>query len=53
MGALDSNYARDKMILQYYTTPQEIAHLIVFLASPANSFRISATADVNGGYKLR
>ena len=53
IDALDSDYARNKMLLQRYASPEEIARLIVFLASPANSFMTGATVDVNGGRELR
>jgi 3-oxoacyl-[acyl-carrier protein] reductase len=33
--------------------PEEIARVIVFLASPAASFVYGATFDVNGGRDLR
>lgn len=51
--ALDRDYAKNKMLLQRYATPEEIARCIVFLASPANSFMTGATVDVNGGRELR
>jgi 3-oxoacyl-[acyl-carrier protein] reductase len=51
--ALDKDYARTKMLLQRYAAPEEIARVIVFLASPANSFMTGATVDVNGGRELR
>ena len=53
INALDRDYARNKMLLQRYAIPEEIARLIVFLASPANSFMTGATVDVNGGRELR
>jgi 3-oxoacyl-[acyl-carrier protein] reductase len=53
INALDGDYAKNKMLLQRYATPQEIARCIVFLASPANSFMTGATVDVNGGRELR
>jgi 3-oxoacyl-[acyl-carrier protein] reductase len=53
INALEDDYARNKMLLQRYATPQEIARCIVFLASPANSFMTGATVDVNGGRELR
>jgi 3-oxoacyl-[acyl-carrier protein] reductase len=53
INALDGDYARNKMLLQRYATPQEIARCIVFMASPANSFMTGATVDVNGGRELR
>jgi 3-oxoacyl-[acyl-carrier protein] reductase len=51
--ALDPDYAKNKMRLQRYATPEEIARCIVFLASPANSFMTGATVDVNGGREQR
>jgi 3-oxoacyl-[acyl-carrier protein] reductase len=53
IAALDADYARNKMLLQRYATPEEIAQVIVFLASPLNSFMTGATVDVNGGRDLR
>ena len=53
IDALDPDYARNKMLLQRYATPEEIARAIVFLASPANSFMTGATVDINGGRDLR
>ena len=53
IDALDPEYARNKMLLQRYASPQEIARCIVFLASPMNSFMTGATVDVNGGRELR
>jgi 3-oxoacyl-[acyl-carrier protein] reductase len=53
INALASDYAKEKMLLQRFATPEEIARVIVFLASPANSFMTGATVDVNGGRELR
>ena len=53
IAALDPDYAKNKMLLQRYATPAEIAQVIVFLASPLNSFMTGATVDVNGGRDLR
>ena len=53
IDALDSDYAKNKMLLQRYASPEEIARCIVFVASPANSFMTGATVDVNGGRELR
>ncbi|MGB8213648.1 MAG: SDR family oxidoreductase [Anaerolineales bacterium] len=53
IAALDRDYAKNKMLLQRYATPQEIAQVIVFLTSPVNSFMTGATVDVNGGRDLR
>jgi len=53
INALDLDYAKNKMLLQRFATPKEIARCIVFIASPANSFMTGATVDVNGGRELR
>jgi 3-oxoacyl-[acyl-carrier protein] reductase len=53
VNAIDKDYAKNKMLLQRFATPEEIARCIVFLASPANSFMTGATVDVNGGRELR
>jgi 3-oxoacyl-[acyl-carrier protein] reductase len=53
IDALDKDYAKNKMLLQRFATPEEIARAIVFLASPTNSFMTGATVDVNGGRELR
>jgi 3-oxoacyl-[acyl-carrier protein] reductase len=53
IAALEPDYAKNKMLLQRYATPEEIAQVIVFLASPLNSFMTGATVDVNGGRELR
>jgi 3-oxoacyl-[acyl-carrier protein] reductase len=53
IDALDKDYAKNKMLLERFATPEEIARVIVFLASPANSFMTGATVDVNGGRNLR
>jgi 3-oxoacyl-[acyl-carrier protein] reductase len=53
IDALGPDYARNKMLLQRYAMPEEIARDIVFLASPANSFMTGATVDINGGRDLR
>ncbi len=53
INALDRDYAKNKLLLQRYATPEEIARCIVFVASPANSFMTGATVDVNGGRALR
>ena len=52
IAALELDYAKNKMLLQRYATPREIAQVIVFLASPLNSFMTGATVDVNGGRDL-
>jgi 3-oxoacyl-[acyl-carrier protein] reductase len=53
IDALEPDYARNKMLLQRFATPEEIAKAIVFVASPANSFMTGATVDLNGGRYLR
>jgi 3-oxoacyl-[acyl-carrier protein] reductase len=41
------------LLARRLATPEEIAHAIVFLASPAAGFIYGATLDVNGGRDLR
>jgi 3-oxoacyl-[acyl-carrier protein] reductase len=50
---LPADYARQKLLVQRFAEPDEIARCIVFLASPAASFVTGATWDVNGGRDLR
>jgi len=53
LDQLPPDYARTKLLTQRLATPEEIARCIVFLASPAASFIMGATIDVNGGRELR
>jgi 3-oxoacyl-[acyl-carrier protein] reductase len=53
VASLEPDYAKNKLLLQRFATPDEIARCIVFLASPAASFITGATLDVNGGRELR
>jgi 3-oxoacyl-[acyl-carrier protein] reductase len=53
METADNDYARKKLLLQRFAEPEEIARLIVFVASPVNTFMTGATVDVNGGRTLR
>lgn len=53
IDALEQDYAKNKILLQRYATPDEIARCIVFVASPMSSFMAGATIDVNGGRDLR
>ncbi len=50
---LEPNYARSRLLLQRFAEPEEIARVIVFVASPAASFMTGATIDINGGRNLR
>jgi 3-oxoacyl-[acyl-carrier protein] reductase len=50
---LPANYAKEKLLLQRFAQPDEIARCIVFLASPVASFVTGATLDANGGRDLR
>lgn len=52
-ASLPADYAQQKLLLQRFAEPIEIAKCIVFLASPAASFVTGATLDVNGGRDLR
>jgi 3-oxoacyl-[acyl-carrier protein] reductase len=45
--------ATAKLLARRLATPEEIARVIVFVASPAASFIYGATIDVNGGRELR
>lgn len=53
LDTLPPDYARTKLLTQRLATPEEVARCIVFLASPAASFIMGATIDVNGGRALR
>ena len=52
-ASLDPGYAKSKLLLQRFADPEEVARVIVFTASPANSFMTGATLDINGGRDLR
>jgi 3-oxoacyl-[acyl-carrier protein] reductase len=45
--------ATAKLLARRLAEPEEIARVIVFVASPAASFMYGATVDVNGGRELR
>jgi len=53
VATLEEGYARKKLLLERFAEPEEIARVIVFVASPAASFMTGATVDVNGGRDLR
>lgn len=48
-----ADYAQTKLLSRRFATPEEVAKVIVFLASPAASYIYGATIDVNGGRDLR
>jgi 3-oxoacyl-[acyl-carrier protein] reductase len=50
---LPTDYAQQKLLLQRFAQPEEIAKCIAFLASPAAGFITGATLDANGGRNLR
>ncbi|MCO6451947.1 MAG: SDR family oxidoreductase [Caldilineales bacterium] len=50
---LPADYARSKLLVQRFATPEEIARCIVFVASPMASFMTGATIDINGGRDMR
>jgi 3-oxoacyl-[acyl-carrier protein] reductase len=52
-AALPADYAQTKLLTGRFAQPREIAHSIVFLASPAAAFIAGATLDINGGRDLR
>jgi NAD(P)-dependent dehydrogenase (short-subunit alcohol dehydrogenase family) len=51
--ALPEDYLEKKLLVSAYATPQEIAHYIVFVASPVAGFMTGATIDINGSRDLR
>jgi len=51
--ALPADYARTKLLVQRYASPEEVARCIVFVASPVAGFMTGATIDINGGRDLR
>lgn len=51
--ALAPDYAQQKLLVQRYASPDEIARCIVFIASPLAGFMTGATVDINGGRDLR
>ncbi len=51
--ALPADYARTRLLVQRYASPEEIARCIVFVASPVAGFMTGATIDINGGRDLR
>jgi 3-oxoacyl-[acyl-carrier protein] reductase len=53
IASLPPDYARQKILVQRFATPEEIARSIVFVASPVASFMTGATIDINGGRELR
>jgi 3-oxoacyl-[acyl-carrier protein] reductase len=53
LAGLTEGYAESKLLAGRVATPSEIAHCIVFLASPMSSFVYGACLDVNGGRDLR
>ena len=53
VSSLPADYARTKIPLQRYASPEEIARCIVFVASPVAGFMTGATVDINGGRDLR
>jgi 3-oxoacyl-[acyl-carrier protein] reductase len=52
-ASLPKDYVKQKLLLEKFAQPEEIANCIVFLASGAASFVTGATLDVNGGRYLR
>ena len=51
--SLPENYAEEKLLVERFATPEEIARCIVFVASPVAGFMTGATIDINGGRDLR
>lgn len=53
MEGAGEDYVKNKLLLQRFAQPEEIARWIVFVTSPVNTFMTGATIDVNGGRTLR
>ena len=53
VNALPPDYAANKLLVQRFATPEEIARCIVFVSSPVAGFMTGATIDVNGGREMR
>jgi 3-oxoacyl-[acyl-carrier protein] reductase len=53
IAARGEDEATAKLLARRLAAPEEIARVIVFVASPAASFMYGATIDVNGGRELR
>jgi 3-oxoacyl-[acyl-carrier protein] reductase len=53
LANLSPDYAKSKLLVQRYATPEEIARCIVFVASPVTGFMSGATIDINGGREVR
>jgi 3-oxoacyl-[acyl-carrier protein] reductase len=51
--ALPPDYAKTQLLTGRFAEPDEIARVIVFVASPVAGFMTGATIDVNGGRVLR
>jgi 3-oxoacyl-[acyl-carrier protein] reductase len=52
-AALSPDYVSSRLLSGRFAEPEEIARLVVFLASPVASFVTGATLDANGGRDLR
>ena len=51
--ALPPDYAKQKLLMQRFAEPEEIAACIAFLASPVSGFITGETLNANGGRDLR
>jgi 3-oxoacyl-[acyl-carrier protein] reductase len=52
-AGLPPDYAKQKLLVQRFAQPDEIARCVAFLASPLTGFVTGATLDANGGRYLR
>ena len=50
---LPPDYAANKLLMQRFATPEEIARCIVFVSSPVAGFMTGVTVDINGGREIR
>lgn len=53
ISSLAPKYAEQKIPVQRFASPEEIARCIVFVASPVAGFMTGATIDINGGRDMR
>ncbi|MBN1305189.1 MAG: SDR family oxidoreductase [Anaerolineales bacterium] len=53
INTIEDGYAKKKLLVQRFATPEEIARCVTFIASPLTGFMTGSTLDINGGRYLR
>lgn len=53
MASMPPDYAQKKLLTGRFATADEIARVVVFVASPLTGYMTGATIDINGGRELR